>query len=343
MKAILKKEPREGLWIEEVPMPNFGENDLLIKTLKTSICGTDIHLYLWDEWAKKVLPVPSIIGHEFVGKVVAVGKHVQGFKIGDRVSGEGHLTCGRCYMCQTGRRVLCPQTIGVGVNRNGCFAEYLVIPAENAFLVPDSIPNEIASLFDPLGNAVHTALFCNLVSQDVLITGAGPIGLMAVAIAKKAGARHVVISDLNPYRLALAEKIGATAAVNIKEESLQKVMKKLGMRAGFDVCLEMSGNSEAFASLPDVCTHGGHLVLLGILPSHATLDWHQVIFKMLTIKGIYGREIFKTWYQVTSLLESGLNISPVITHHILAEEFQKGFEIMLSGNSGKVILDWSYL
>lgn len=343
MKAILKKEPREGLWMEEVPLPKFGDKDLLIKTIKTSICGTDIHLYLWDEWAQKTLPVPSIIGHEFVGQIVEIGKNVKGFKVGDRVSGEGHITCGQCRMCRTGRRVLCPKTIGVGVNRDGCFAEYVAIPAENAFPVPDSIPHEVASVFDPLGNAVHTALSYDLVGQNVLITGAGPIGLMTIPIAIKSGARHVVISDVNPYRLSLAEKMGATRAVNVKEESLGSVMKELGIHEGFDVCLEMSGSPQAFSSLPDLCAHGAHLVLLGILPSHATLDWHQVIFKMLTIKGIYGREIFRTWYQVAALLQSGLDIAPVITHRFRAEEFQKGFDAMLSGNSGKVILDWSYL
>lgn len=343
MKAILKKEPREGLWMEEVSMPECGDNDLLIKTRKTSICGTDIHLYQWDEWAEKTLPVPSIIGHEFVGQIVEIGKNVKGFKVGDRVSGEGHITCGQCRMCRTGRRVLCPKTIGVGVNRNGCFAEYVAIPAENAFLIPDSIPDEIASVFDPLGNAVHTALSFDLVGQDVLITGAGPIGLMTIPIAKKAGARHVVITDLNDYRLNLAEKMGATRAVNIKNESVNSVMQTLGIHEGFDICLEMSGNQQAFASLPDLSAHGARLVLLGILPSHANLDWHQVIFKMLTIKGIYGREIFKTWYQVSALLQSGLDISPVITHCFLAEEFQNGFNAMLSGKSGKVILDWTHL
>ncbi len=343
MKAIVKKEAREGLWMEDVPMPKFGENDILIKTIKTSICGTDMHLYHWDEWAAKTLPVPSIVGHEFVGKIVEMGKNVKGFKVGDRVSGEGHITCGQCRMCRTGRRVLCPKTIGVGVNRDGCFAEYVAIPAENAFPLPDSIPDEIASVFDPLGNAVHTALSFDLAGQDVLITGAGPIGLMTIPIAQKAGARQVVISDINPYRLAIAEKMGATRAVNLKEEKLESVMQTLGIHEGFDVCLEMSGSPHAFASLPDLCAHGAQLVLLGILPSSANLDWHQVIFKMLTIKGIYGREIFKTWYQVAALLQSGLDIAPVITHRFPAEEFQKGFDAMDSGNSGKVILDWSHL
>lgn len=342
MRAIIKKEPQKGLWMGEVEKPRPGPRDLLIKIKKTSICGTDIHLYLWDEWAAKTLPIPSIIGHEFVGEVVEIGGSVEGFKVGDRVSGEGHLTCGQCYQCRTGMRVLCPKTIGVGVNRNGCFAEYLCIPAENAFPIPEEIPDEIATLFDPLGNGVHTALSYDVVGKDVLITGAGPIGLMSIPVAKKAGARHVVITDLNPFRLELARKMGATAAVNVKETSIEEVMRSLKIE-GFEVCLEMSGSPRAFASLPDLAAHGGHLVLLGILPSNAHIDWHQVIFKMLTLKGIYGREIFKTWYQVTHLLQSGLNIAPVITHRFPATEFQKGFDAMLSGNCGKVILDWSDL
>lgn len=343
MKAIIKKEATKGLWMDDVPVPKPGNNDLLIKILKTSICGTDIHLYLWDDWARKTLPVPSIIGHEFVGQIVGMGQNVSGFKIGDRVSGEGHITCGQCFMCKTGRRVLCPKTIGIGVNRDGCFAEYVSIPAENAFHLPADIPNEIASIFDPLGNAVHTALSYDLVGKDVLITGAGPIGLMTIAIAKRAGARNVVISDINPYRLAIAEKLGASRVVNVKDETIGSAMESLGIQEGFEVCLEMSGSPQAFATLPDLSAHGGHIVLLGILPSHANLDWHQVIFKMLTIKGIYGREIFRSWYQVASLLQSGLDISPVITHQFPAEEYQKGFETMLSGNSGKIILDWTHL
>lgn len=341
MKAIIKKHPKEGAWMEDVPMPEMGDNDLLIKVRKTSICGTDIHLYKWDEWAAKTLPVGSIIGHEFVGEVVDMGRNVKGFKKGERVSGEGHITCGQCYMCQTGRRVLCPRTVGVGVNRHGCFAEYVAIPAENAFRMPDDIPDEVASVFDPLGNAVHTALSYDLIGKDVLITGAGPIGLMSIPLAKKVGARNVVISDVNPYRLELAAKMGATRAVNVQETDLKEVIKELGMNEGFDVCLEMSGSPHAFASLPDLCSHGAKLVLLGILPTHATLDWHQVIFKMLTIKGIYGREIFRTWYQVSHLIQSGLDVSPVITHRFSADDFQKGFDAMLSGNSGKVVLDWT--
>jgi threonine 3-dehydrogenase len=342
MKAIIKKEAREGLWMDTAPRPQPGDNDLLIKINKTSICGTDVHLYQWDAWAAKTLPLPSIIGHEFAGVVAQVGGQVKGFKEGDRVSGEGHITCGQCYQCRTGLRVLCPNTVGVGINRDGCFAEYVCIPAENAFLLPSSISDETASVFDPLGNGVHTALSCDLVSKDVLITGAGPIGLMTAAVAKKAGARHVVISDLNPYRLVLAQQMGVTYAVNVKEQPVKDVMRQLGIQ-GFDVSLEMSGSSAALASLPELTSHGGHIMLLGILPSQALIDWHLVIFKMLTIKGIYGREIFKTWYQVMHLLQSGLNIAPVITHRFKAEEFQKGFDAMLSGNCGKVILDWTHL
>lgn len=343
MKAIIKKEARIGIWMEDVPVPKVGENDVLVKIINTSICGTDMHLYLWDEWAAKTLPIPSIIGHEFVGRIVEMGRNVKGFKVGDRVSGEGHLTCGECFACRTGRRVLCPKTIGMGVNRDGCFAEYFCLPAENAFLIPDEIPNEIASIFDPLGNAVHTALSFDLVGKDVLVTGAGPIGLMSIPVVKKAGARTVVITDINPYRLEMAKKLGATRAVNVKEESIEKVMKELGIEEGFEVCLEMSGSAQAFASLPSLAANGGALVLLGILPSEATLDWHQVIFKMLTIKGIYGREIFNTWFQVLHLLQSGLDVSPVITHRLPVEDFQKGFDVMQSGESGKVVLDWSHL
>jgi len=336
-----KKKAGEGLWLEDIPMPELKDTDLLIKVEKTSICGTDMHLYLWDEWAAKTLPTPSIIGHEFAGTVERVGKNVTGFKKGDRVSAEGHITCGQCRQCRQGKRVLCPHTIGIGVNRDGCFAEYITVPADNAFPIPDSISNELASLFDPLGNAVHAALYSDLVGKDVLITGAGPIGLMTIPVVKQAGAHRVVITDLNPFRLHIAQTLGATAAVNIQERSLSEVIAALGITDGFDVCLEMSGSASALALLPEMATHGGDIVLLGILPSHATLNWHQVIFKMLTIKGIYGREIFQTWYQVSLLLESGLDISPVITHHFPFAEYQKGFDAMLSGNCGKVILDWS--
>lgn len=339
MKAILKKEAGPGLVMEEVDIPQPGDNDLLIKINKTSICGTDIHLYQWDEWAAKTLPVPTIIGHEFAGVVAAVGKNVKEYREGDRVSGEGHITCGQCRQCRMGTRVLCPNTRGIGVNRNGCFAEYLCIPAENAFLLPSDIPDEIASIFDPLGNSVHTALSWDLVGKDILITGAGPIGLMTIAVVKKAGARRVVISDLNPYRLELAKKMGASATVNLREQSIEEVMESLSI-VGFDAALEMSGSAQALSSIPHLTIHGGYIGLLGILPSNALLDWQQVIFKMLTIKGIYGREIFRTWYQTCHMLQSGLDVSQVITHRFKAEEFQKGFDIMLSGQSGKVILDW---
>lgn len=341
MRAIIKKQAGPGVWMEDVPLPTIGADDVLIKIVKTSICGTDIHLYQWDEWAAKTLPVPSIIGHEFVGRIVEVGVNVKGFEEGDRVSAEGHITCGCCYHCRTGNRVLCAQTIGVGVNRDGCFAEYLSVPAENVFPMPDSIPDEIATLFDPLGNAVHTALSFDLVGKDVLITGAGPIGLMAVPIAKKAGARNVVITDLNPYRLKLAEKLNPTRVVDVTKASPKDLFAELEIENGFDVCLEMSGSPKAFEQLPDLTTTGGKIVLLGILPTHTLVNWHHIIFKMLTIKGIYGREIFRTWYQLAHLIQGGLDISAVITHRFKADEFQKGFDAMLSGNSGKVILDWT--
>jgi threonine 3-dehydrogenase len=340
MKAIVKKEAKKGVWLADVPMPIIGPNDVLIKIAKTSICGTDIHLYEWDEWAQKTLPVPSTIGHEFVGHIVEIGSAVTHFKVGTRVSAEGHITCGQCRQCLTGNRVLCPNTVGVGVNRNGCFAEYLSIPAENVFPVPDDIPDDIASFFDPLGNAVHTALMYDLVGKNVLITGAGPIGIMAAAIAKKVGARTVVISDLNDYRLEMAKKMGATLTVNVTKSSLKQALKELNIEE-FDICLEMSGSAKAFASIPEVLVGGGQIVLLGILPSNALIDWHQIIFKMHTIKGIYGREIFRTWYQMIDLLQSGLDVSSVVTHRFPYHEFQKGFDIMLSGNSGKVVLDWT--
>jgi threonine 3-dehydrogenase len=343
MKAIVKKEAREGLWMIDIPEPKIGPCDLLIKIIKTSICGTDVHLYKWDDWAKKTLPVPSIIGHEFVGMVVDVGQNVKGFKVGDRVSGEGHITCGQCYHCQIGQRVLCSKTVGIGINRDGCFAQYLSIPEENAFLLPADIPDEVASIFDPLGNAVHTALSFDLVGQDVLITGAGPIGIMAIPLVKKAGARRIVITDVNDYRLNLAQSFQPNAAVNVKSQDLTQIMEQLDIQDGFSVCLEMSGSPAAFQSLPQLASNGGKLVLLGILPSQVSLDWHAVIFKMLTIKGIYGREIFRTWHQMTRLLQSGLDVKSVITHRFAAEEFQKGFDAMISGQSGKIILDWSYL
>lgn len=340
MKAIIKKEAGQGVWMEDVEMPTPGDHDLLIKINKTAICGTDIHLYQWDEMAQKNLPIGATIGHEFVGTVVGMGRAVTGFKVGDRVSGEGHITCNNCRQCRTGMRVLCPNTFNIAIHGKGCFAEYFCHPAEYAFLVPNEIPDEVAAIFDPLGNAVHTALTFDLVGKDVLITGAGPIGLMSIAVAKKAGARYVVISDLNPLRLEIAKKMGATAAVNVKEESIKDVMSRLKID-GFDVCLEMSGSGHALASLPGLAAYGGGVALLGFPPTNATIDWHEVIFKMITIKGIYGREIFRTWYQMIHLLQSGLDITPVITHRFAAKDFQKGFDVMLSGNSGKVILDWA--
>ncbi|POZ60553.1 L-threonine 3-dehydrogenase [Chromobacterium alticapitis] len=340
MKALAKLKAAPGLEMTDVPQPEVGHNDLLIKIVKTAICGTDIHIWNWDEWSQKTIPVPMHVGHEYVGVVAGMGSEVQGFKIGQRVSGEGHITCGHCRNCRAGRRHLCRNTTGVGVNREGAFAEYLVIPAFNAFPIPDDISDDLASIFDPFGNAVHTALSFNLVGEDVLITGAGPIGIMAVAIAKHVGARHVVITDVNDYRLDLAKKMGATRAVNVAKEDLKAVMQELGMTEGFDVGLEMSGNPQAFRQMLETMNHGGKVALLGIPPSNTAIDWNQVIFKGLEIKGIYGREMFETWYKMVALIQSGLDITPIITHHFKVDEFEAGFAAMLSGQSGKVILDW---
>ncbi|NIF24111.1 L-threonine 3-dehydrogenase [Candidatus Pantoea multigeneris] len=342
MKALAKLYPREGIWmITDAPIPEPGHNDLLIKIRKTAICGTDVHIYNWDEWSQKTIPVPMITGHEYVGEVVAIGQEVRGFNIGDRVSGEGHITCGHCRNCRGGRTHLCRNAIGVGVNRQGCFAEYLVIPAGNAFRIPESIPDEIAAIFDPFGNAVHTALSFDLVGEDVLIAGAGPIGIMAAAICRHVGARHVVITDVNPYRLELATRMGATRAVNVAQQDLRSVMAELGMTEGFDVGLEMSGAPPAFRQMLDVMNHGGRIALLGIPPSEMAIDWNKVIFKGLFIKGIYGREMFETWYKMAALIQSGLDLSPIITHRFTIDEFQQGFDEMRSGHSGKVILNWS--
>ncbi|MEC5206458.1 threonine 3-dehydrogenase [Vogesella perlucida] len=340
MKALAKLQAAPGLNMTDVPMPEVGHNDLLIKITKTAICGTDIHIWNWDDWAQKTIPVPMHVGHEYVGVVAGMGSEVQGFQIGQRVSGEGHITCGYCRNCRAGRRHLCRNTTGVGVNREGSFAEYLVIPAFNAFPIPDDISDDLASIFDPFGNAVHTALSFNLVGEDVLITGAGPIGIMAVAIAKHVGARHVVITDVNDYRLDLARKMGATRAVNVGREDLKTVMQELHMTEGFDVGLEMSGNPHAFRQMLDVMNHGGKVALLGIPPANTAIDWNQVIFKGLEIKGIYGREMFETWYKMVALIQSGLDITPIITHHFKVDDFEAGFAAMLSGQSGKVILDW---
>ncbi len=341
MKALAKLERAPGLTLTRVKKPELGHNDVMIRILKTAICGTDIHIWNWDAWAQKTIPVPMHVGHEYVGEIVELGQEVRGFAIGDRVSGEGHITCGFCRNCRAGRRHLCRNTVGVGVNREGAFAEYLVIPAFNAFKIPEDIPDEIAAIFDPFGNATHTALSFNLVGEDVLITGAGPIGIMAAAIARHVGARHVVITDVNDYRLELAKRMGATRAVNVGETKLTDVMGELGMTEGFDVGMEMSGVPQAFADMLESMNHGGKIALLGIPPAQMAIDWNQVIFKGLEIKGIYGREMFETWYKMVAMLQSGLDLSPMITHRFHVDDFAAGFEAMLSGKSGKVILDWA--
>lgn len=341
MKALVKAKAEPGIWLQDIPEPTYGHNDVLIKIKKTAICGTDIHIYNWDQWAQKTIPIPMTVGHEFVGEIVAVGSEVTNLNVGDRVSGEGHITCNHCRQCHAGRRHLCRNAIGVGVNRPGCFAELISIPAVNAYRLPDDISDDIASILDPLGNAVHTTLSFDLVGEDVLITGAGPIGIMAVAIAQKVGARHVVITDVNPYRLNLAKQLGATRAINPQEISLKEVMQDLGMKEGFDVGLEMSGNAQAFNQLLEFMNHGGHVAILGIPPFPVAIDWNYVIFKGLILKGIYGREIFETWYKMITLLQSNLNIFPVITHHFGFSDYDKAFETMRSGQSGKVILQWS--
>lgn len=342
MIGLEKSKSEPGIWkVENQAIPDVGPNDVLIKIKKSAICGTDLHIYNWDEWSQKTIPVPMIVGHEYVGRIEKVGSEVSHFSIGQRVSGEGHIVCGHCRNCRAGKRHLCRSEKGVGVHRQGSFAEYLSLPACNVFPVPDDIPDDIAAIFDPLGNAVHTALSFNLVGEDVLITGAGPIGIMAVAVCKHAGARHVVVTDINPYRLSLAEKLGATRAVNVLEEDLSSVMDDLNMLEGFDVGLEMSGVEKAFQDMIQAMNNGGKIGLLGI-PSGGKMDidWNQVIFKGLQIKGVYGREMFETWYKMTTMLQSGLNINDVITHRFLVDEFQKGFDAMNSGECGKVILEW---
>ena len=340
MKALVKDKAGPGLTLMSVPEPEVGHNDVLIRIKKTAICGTDIHIWKWDEWAAKTVPVGMHVGHEYVGEIVAMGEEVRGFEIGDRVSGEGHVTCGYCRNCRAGRRHLCRNTYGVGVNRPGAFAEFLALPAVNAFKIPDNISDDLAAIFDPYGNATHTALSFNLVGEDVLITGAGPIGIMAVAIAKHVGARHVVITDVNDYRLDLAHKMGATRAVNVGREKLEAVMQDLGMVEGFDVGLEMSGVPSALNTMLDVMNHGGKVALLGIPPGNTAIDWNNVIFKGLELKGIYGREMFETWYKMVAMLQSGLNLNPILTHQFALADFKTGFETMLSGQSGKVILNW---
>jgi threonine 3-dehydrogenase len=343
MQALVKKEKRPGIWLDEVPMPEVGEFDVLIRVLRTSICGTDLHIYDWDNWAQKTIPTPMHIGHEFVGVIEEIGNHVRDFHPGMLVTGEGHLVCGRCRNCLAGRRHLCNNTSGVGVNRPGAFAEYLSIPDTNVWAADPNISLEILSCFDPLGNAVHTALSFDLLGEDVLITGAGPIGLMAVAIAKHAGARYVVVTDVNPYRLNLAMTMGATVALNARSGTLRDVMNDLGMKEGFDVGLEMSGNGQALNAMLAAMCHGGKIALLGIQAKETAIDWDLVVFNGLSIKGIYGREMYETWYKMTTMLQSGLNISPVITHRFPYEAYEAAFQLMKSGQSGKIILNWSEL
>ncbi len=341
MKALVKAKAEPGLWLEQVPVPECGINDVLIRIHKTSICGTDVHIYNWDDWARKTIPVPMPIGHEFVGRVAAVGGNVHDFKPGDLVSGEGHLVCGHCRNCLAGRRHLCAKTSGVGVNRPGAFAEYLAIPVANVWYCDPAIPLDVLSCFDPLGNATHSALSFDVLGEDVLITGAGPIGCMATAIVKHAGARYVVVTDRNPYRLELAKRMGATLTLDVRSETVESAQKRLGMKEGFDVGLEMSGSPDALqAMLANMC-HGGKVALLGILPQETPIDWNRVIFNSLTLKGIYGREMYETWYKMTVMLQSGLDIAPIITHRFHYTEYEQGFEVMRSGNAGKVILSWN--
>ena len=341
MKALVKAKKEVGLWMEDVPVPEVGPNDVLVKVRRTAICGTDVHIWNWDEWSQRTIPVPMTVGHEFMGEVAELGSEVRGLTIGQRVSGEGHITCGHCRNCRAGRRHLCRNTVGLGVNRTGCFAEYVSLPAVNVFPLPDSITDEIASFLDPLGNAVHTALSFDLVGEDVLITGAGPIGVMAASVARFVGARHVVVTDVNEYRLDLARRMGATRAVNVQKQSLRDVMEELHMHEGFDVGLEMSGNGEAFRGMLEVMNHGGRVAILGIPSKDVAIDWNQVIFKGLLLKGVYGREMFETWYKMSSLIQSGLPLGPVLTHRFPIDRFVDGFEIMRSGQSGKVVLDWT--
>lgn len=341
MRAIAKLTPGPGLQLTEVPVPQPGINDVLIRIKKTSICGTDVHIYNWDAWAEKTIPAPMVVGHEFVGEIEQVGSNVVGFKPGDLVDGEGHIVCGICRNCLAGRRHLCKDTKGVGVNRQGAFAEYLCIPASNAVHVDPAIPLDVLSCFDPLGNATHTTLQYDLVGEDVLITGAGPIGCMAAAIARHAGARKIVVTDVNPDRLALALKMGATRTVDISREKLPDVQREIGMKEGFDIGLEMSGNPRALNDMIDNMAHGGRIALLGIMPGAAAVDLNKVVFNMLTIRGIYGREMYETWYKMTAMIQSGLDISPVITHRFHFTEFQQGFDLMRSGKSGKIVLSWS--
>jgi len=340
MKALVKAKAEKGIWLQDVPVPVIGHNDVLIKIKKTAICGTDAHIYNWDAWAQGRIKVPMTIGHEFMGEIVELGSEVTGLKVGQRVSGEGHITCGYCRKCRAGNQHLCRNTLGTGVDRTGCFAEYLSFPAKNVYPLPDNIPDNIAAFLDPLGNSVHTALSFDVVGEDVLITGAGPTGIMAAAICKKVGARFVVITDINDYRLDLAKKMGDIVAVNTNKESLKDVMKRLGMTEGFDVGMEMSGNNQAFSQMLECMNYGGKVVLLGIPSAPITVDWNHIIFKGLILKGIYGREMFETWYKMVMLLQSGLNVAPVLTHEFSYKDFQKAFDVMATGQSGKVVMHW---
>jgi threonine 3-dehydrogenase len=343
MKALVKAKPEPGIWMEDIPEPDVGPNDVLIRVLETSICGTDLHIVGWDEWAQATIPTPMAIGHEYVGRIAAIGSEVTGLSIGQRVSGEGHITCGRCRNCQGGRRHFCIRTIGVGVNRAGAFAEYVAIPGDNVQPVPDEVPDDIAAILDPLGNATHTALSFDLVGEDVLITGAGPIGMMATAIARHVGARFVVVTDVNDYRLGIASRMGADRVINVATAEVAGVMGELGMNEGFDVGLEMSGAPSALHDAITTMNNGGNIALLGI-PAAATptpIDWNDVIFKGLTLKGIYGRRMFETWYKMLAMLQTGLDVSPVVTHRFAADDFEDAFEVMRSGECGKVILDWT--
>ncbi|UQG60833.1 L-threonine 3-dehydrogenase [Marinobacter sp. M3C] len=341
MKALVKSEAKQGLWLKDVPEPDVGINDVLVRVLRTAICGTDMHIYKWDSWAQKTIPVPMVVGHEFVGEIVRVGSNVNDFRPGQIVSGEGHVVCGRCRNCLAGRRHLCAHTSSIGVNRQGAFAEYVALPMSNVWEHRPGIDLDVASLFDPFGNAVHTALQFPLIGEDVLITGAGPIGVMAAAVCRHAGARHVVVTDVNPKRLELATTLGATRVVDVSREKLGDVQQSLGMTEGFDVGLEMSGNASAFRDLIASMCHGGKIAMLGIPEQDLTIDWNLVIFNMLTIKGIYGREMYETWYKMSVMIDSGLDLKPIISHRLHFSEFQQGFDALLAGSASKVVLDWS--
>ncbi len=340
MKALVKAKAEPGLWMEHVPVPEIGPNDVLIKVKKSAICGTDVHIWNWDQWAQNTVPVPMVVGHEFMGEIAEIGSAVTKYKVGERVSGEGHIVCGKCRNCRAGRGHLCRNTLGVGVHRAGSFGEFICLPEYNVVAIPDEVPDEIAAIFDPFGNAVHTALSFDLIGEDVLVTGAGPIGIMGAMVAKRAGARKVVITDINPVRLNLAKKVGIDYVVDASRENLDDVMKSIGMTEGFDVGLEMSGAAPAFRDMIDKMNNGGKIAILGIAPAGFEIDWNKVIFKMLNLKGIYGREMFETWYKMIAFVQGGLDLSPVITHRIKIDEFRDGFEAMRSGNSGKVVMDW---